>query len=52
MPECTIIHFSTTFTANNTAEKPGKLNSKQLTESDKSKKNLKSKTQKQYQIQY
>ena len=41
---------STTFTANNStnnsSEKPGKLTSKQLTKSDKSKKNLKLKTQK------
>ncbi|ARF09621.1 hypothetical protein Indivirus_1_244 [Indivirus ILV1] len=48
MPECTIMPCSTTFTANNstnnTAEKPGKPTSKQLFESDKLKKNLKSKT--------
>ncbi|ARF09832.1 hypothetical protein Indivirus_4_4 [Indivirus ILV1] len=50
MPECTVMPCSTTFTANNstnnTAEKPGKLTSKQLFESDKSKKNIKSKTKK------
>ena len=50
MPECTIVPCSTTFTANNStnnsAEKTGKLTSKQLTKSDKSKKNLKLKTQK------